>query len=513
MTKLIKAYAPTDDTGKTRIVFVHGLDGHYLHTWMSNKKDNETLWPKWIGEATGCPVWLAGYAASKTRWFGDAMSLSNLGSALLDTLCSDQAFNGDEQIVLVGHSLGGLVIKTAIKSAFSLGVPRYVNLAQKIKGVVFIGTPHFGSIWASIVSCFYLARPNPQMRNLGLHDGALGILNIEFRKLVSDYGIKTKTFVETQPMRLPLVGRLLPGVTIVNPTSSEPNLSGEVGVPIEAHHLNICKPKDRSAHIHKSLLSFLEQFNTARSESLNMLRKLEIRSDSMDANLPSERGDTDTHLAFAMFGDGPDDIASICTVVCIVTDVPEQLCQQLQGLSKDIQADPMVDAKAKLLSQNASLGMLLSDSGTRDAALKRIATISFSAYLYYCDRKMFNRMSEQDRASKLLVSPLVHRLSKRNEKVVQYHCKVGDFEVYLKSAIEEVKTKYHRDITLPEQGRKKYHVLVELAQFTAQVSSKYLTNFTDSENAKVFQHLRTRIRFAENVATGACHTRDKNPLP
>lgn len=514
MTELIKAYVPTDDIGKTRIVFVHGLDGHVRHTWMSNKKDDETLWPKWVGEATGCPVWLLGYSASKSRWFGDAMSLTHLGLALLDTLCSDPAFiSGDAPIVLVGHSLGGLVIKMAIKSAFSQGVERYEKLALKIKGVVFVGTPHFGSIWASVVSFFHLVRPNPQMRNLGLHDEALGSLNVEFRRLVSHYGIATRTFVETEPMRLPYIGRILPGVTIVNPTSSEPSLPGEVGVPVQAHHLNMCKPKDRSAGIHKSLLRFLEQVAMSCSPSVNGEQELEIRSSSMDAILPRERNDTETHLAFAMFGDGPSGVESVCTAVCIVTDAPDQLRQQLLDVLKSIQADPMVDEQAKRRSQNASLEMLVCDSGTRDAALKKISTISFSAYLYFCDRETFDKLPVQDRAAKLVVSPLVHRLSKRNEKVVQYHSGLGDIDSYLKIAVNEILAKYHRNIAVPAPGRNKYHVLAELAQLIARASSNHLADTENSENAKVFQHFRTRIRFAENVATGARHIRDKNPLP
>ncbi|GAB3399712.1 hypothetical protein GCM10027318_05670 [Massilia agilis] len=233
----------------------------------------------------------------------------------------------------------------------------------------------------------------------------------------------------------------------------------------------------------------------------------------MEAIWPTERTDTETHLAFAMFGDGPDVEAPISTAVCIVTDAPDRLRQELLALSKRVQADPLVDAKAKQRAQNASLEALLSDAGTRDAALRGIATISFSAYLYYCKGAALKEMSEQDRAFKFLVSPLVHRLSKRGEKVVQFHCDLLDFGVYLESAIAVVASDFHRTINPPERGRNKYHVLEELAQLVAKASGQYLGDINNLEYANVFQYLRTRIRYAENVVTGERHTRDKNPLP
>lgn len=514
MTELLSAYVPTDSAGKARIIFVHGLAGHVQHTWMSNKKKTETLWPKWVGEATGCPVWLLGYVAPKTRWFGDAMSLPQLAIALLETLCSQPSFlDGDEPIVLVGHSLGGLVIKLAIKLAFTQGVGRHERMARKVKGVVFVGTPHFGSVFASIVAWCHFARPNPQMRNLGLHDEYLATLNTEFRNIVSRHKLNTLTFVETEPMRLPWVGRFFPGVTIVTPTSSEPNLAGEVGIPIQAHHLSICKPKNTSAPIHNSLLRFIEQVAVTHAPGESSKRTREVTSPAMEAFLPGSRKDTETHLAFAIFGDEPDAVSPVCISACIVTDTPDRLRQELLSLWKSIQADPLVDAKAKERAPNASLTELLLDSGTRDAVLRGLATISFSAYLYYCENRTVRSMSKTDRVFQFVVSPLTHRLSKRGEKVVQFHTRVLDFDKYLSTALSDVKSAFHRDVSIPVRGKNRFYLLEELASLVAFSSGEHLGDVSNAERAKVFQSLRTRIRYAENVATKERHTRDKNPLP
>jgi len=114
MAELIQIHNPVNVAGKPRVVFIHGLDGDMRGTWMSNSKDEATLWSKWIGEETQCPVWLLGYGAATSRWKADAMALPKLATAVLERLAIEPALM-DGPIVLVGHSLGGLVIKTALK--------------------------------------------------------------------------------------------------------------------------------------------------------------------------------------------------------------------------------------------------------------------------------------------------------------------------------------------------------------------------------------------------------------
>lgn len=516
MADLIPVYDPVKATGKPRLVFIHGLDGDIRKTWMADPKNQDTLWPRWVGEEIGCPVWLLGYGAALTRWKADATALPRQATAVIERLSNEpKLFEGP--LILIGHSLGGVVIKTALQHGISRDVERHRELARNIKGIAFVGTPHFGSKLATIAAWAHFMRANPQVSDLRLNDAHLETLNQYFLKLRADLGFKTRTFMETQPVRLPwwLGGRLLPGVTIVSPMSSEAHIPGEVGIPIEADHITICKPKDRNAAIHSSLIAFIREVETAATPPARVNTFAPLASENIEAISPEDRADTSVHLAFSTFGVSldTDTDAPICTSVCIVTDAPDRLRQQLQQIPMLIQKDPLVNGAAKMRAQSGSLHQLLADPGVRAVVLRELAVISFSAYMYYCPKEAFDKLSRKERVHKLFVGPLMHRLSKKGERFEQAHTQLVDMPVHLKQAAETVLSAYHRAVDVPRSGAAKYSVLEELAALVAQACAHHLSAPGNAETANLFENLRTRIRYAENVATGEKHKRDVNPLP
>lgn len=444
------------------------------------------------------------------------MALPRLATAVIERLSNESELL-EGPLILVGHSLGGLVIKTALQHGMSRDVERHTKLARNIKGIAFVGTPHFGSKLATFAAWIHIMRANPQVSDLRLDDAHLETLNQYFLKLRADLGFKTRIFVETQPVRLPrwLGGRLLPGVTIVSPRSSEAHIPGEVGIPIEGNHITICKPKDHSAAIHSSLIAFIREVDAATSLSSKVNSATPLASENFEAVSPDHRADTFVHLAFSTFGvnlrAGTD--ASICTSVCLVTDAPDRLRQQLQQIREVIQKDPLVNAAAKKRAQNASLEQLVEDPGTRATVLRELAVLSFSAYTYFCPKETFNQLSEEERVHKLFVVPLMHRLSKKGERFVQVHAHLANLTTYLTQAAAAVLSTYHRTVDLPQPGAVKYTVLEELSALIAQACAHHLAAPYNAEAANLFEALRTRIRYAENVATGEKHTRDSNPLP
>ncbi|CAH1212086.1 conserved hypothetical protein [Candidatus Nitrotoga sp. BS] len=518
MANLISIHEPLKTTGKPRLVFIHGLDGDIRKTWMADPEDKSTLWPRWVGEDTGCPVWLLGYGAAMTRWKADAMALSRQATAVLERLSNEPKLLGGP-LILIGHSLGGLVIKTALQQGMSRDVERHKELARNIKGIAFVGTPHFGSKLATIVAWAHLMRANPQVSDLRLDDSHLEVLNQYFLNLRTDLGFKTRIFMETQPVRLPwwLGGRLLPGVTIVSPMSSWAHIPGEVGIPIEADHITICKPKDRSAAIHASLIAFIREVEAATSLPTKAIIKAShpLPSENIEAVSPEHRADTSVHLALSTFGvylDADAD-APVCASVYLVTDAPDRLRQQLQKIPVLIQQDSLVNAAAKKRAQSTSLQQLVEDLGTRALVLRELAVMSFSAYMYYGPKEAFNKLSREERISKFFVDPLVHRLSKKGERFEQVHTRLADMPTYLKLATETVLSAYHRAVDVPRPGTNKYSVLEELAALIAQACARHLSAPENAETANLFENLRTRIRYAENVITGEKHKRDSNPLP
>ena len=518
MAELFLVHDPVNTVGKPRVVFIHGLDGDIRSTWMANPKLPSTLWPKWVGEDTGCPVWLLGYGAATSRWKADAMALPRQATAVLERLSNESTLM-QGPLILVGHSLGGLVIKTAMQHAMSRNVDRHKAIVKNVRGIAFVGTPHFGSMLATIAARSHFMRANPQVSDLRLDDAHLEALNQYFLALREDLGFETRVFMETQPVRLPwwLLGRFFPGVTIVSPASSEAHIPNEVSIPIQADHVTICKPKDRDAAIHKSLLAFVR--NVQGSEVPTNKKTASptgvLRSDDFDAIAPEHRDSTAVHLAFAMCEVNlhGDTEVPVCTSVCLVTDSPDRVRQLLRQIGSRIHEDPLISAAAKKTIEAASLRQMVGSAAIRGVLLRELAVISFSAYLYYAKQTPFNRLSVQEKIRMLIVEPLFHRLSKKSERIVQVHTCVSDIEEYLKAAGNAVLTEYQRHVELPARCARRYSGLEELASLIAYASAHHLSSPEDGELANIFESLRTRIRFAENVVTREKHKRDVNPLP
>ena len=244
-------------------------------------------------------------------------------------------------------------------------------------------------------------------------------------------------------------------------------------------------------------------------------RPAPLDSESLDAISPEQRDDISVHLAFSTFGvhlDADAD-APFCTSVCLVTDAPDRLRRQLQQIRVLIQQDPLVNRAAKQRAENSSLQQLVENQGTRTVVLRELAVMSFSAYMYYCSKDDLGRLSSKEKELKLFVNPLLHRLSKKGEHFVEIHSNQTNITSHLKQAAEGVLSAFHRDVEVPRTGTSKYAVLEELAALIARACAVHLAEPANEEAASLFESLRTRIRYAENVTTGEKHKRDVNPLP
>lgn len=242
------------------VVFVHGLGGEAHSTWMHNPRDHTTLWPNWIGQDVGCHVWVAGYGAALSGWTDAAMHLTDLGEALFAALQAEPSLHG-RRLVLIGHSLGGLVIKSGMTQAAALGDPRRMTMLDKVAAVVFIGTPHQGSSLATVADKLRLVlRTNPQVTNMVSDDAWLKLLNGQFRNLQAQRGFEVRVFFETKGVFL---GRKIFGFSIgprqiiVDRNSSDPGIAGVVPTGIDGDHIGIAKPKSRQGLAHKALVNFL----------------------------------------------------------------------------------------------------------------------------------------------------------------------------------------------------------------------------------------------------------------
>lgn len=240
------ATSPKNGESSLAIIFIHGLEGDARKTWMRDEEKESTLWPKWLASDVGCSVWLLGYNAALSRWRDQAMPLPDQGDSVLETLAVEPGLK-NRPLILIGHSMGGLVIKTLIHHGQTKGVQRYIDFVNHIRGVVFIATPHKGSQLATLAKYIsFLLRTNPQVGNMQNHDAHLRTLNQQFLAHCnsSETDIAVRTFSETIGV---LIGKRFMGFNwgrtqlVVDPDSSETHVPGEIAVPLPEDHSSICK--------------------------------------------------------------------------------------------------------------------------------------------------------------------------------------------------------------------------------------------------------------------------------
>src|SRR5262245_43247288 len=101
--------APNSGSLRASAVFFHGLGGDLFGTWRCGAAPT-TFWPSWRAEdIEGLAIWSGGYEAPISRWRGAAMHLTDRATSILARLLAEPGLR-EGPLILIGHSLGGLVI-------------------------------------------------------------------------------------------------------------------------------------------------------------------------------------------------------------------------------------------------------------------------------------------------------------------------------------------------------------------------------------------------------------------
>ena len=258
------------------LVFIHGLQvlgGDAIETWRHETAAAEDCWPHWLGRETNCDTWVLEYDAALSAWTEQAMPLPTQGDQVASLLTAKPELEG-RPLILVGHSMGGLVIKYALVGADTKGDARLETLRDHTRGVVFIATPHAGSHLATLARAFrLLLRINPQVGDLALHDSHLQQINQQFRALRAKQNFRVLAFKEQRDVTLRMkrwFGSHVRtfGLRVVDSDSSDPGLDGVVATPLGEDHFSICKPRDRTKQIHLELVKFVKSLAGETQDSL-----------------------------------------------------------------------------------------------------------------------------------------------------------------------------------------------------------------------------------------------------
>jgi pimeloyl-ACP methyl ester carboxylesterase len=252
-------YAPSEPLFD--FVFVHGLGGGSRKTW-SKTASISHYWPgEWLPKDPAFKdvrVHSYGYDSDWAKGNDSCLNIHHIGKSLLGALSTSPHFaNSNTAVVLLGHSMGGLVIK----KAYMLAHYDNKSLADRIRALYFLGTPHRGSDSARMLkNILQVAASAPAfVTDLVRGSHALQSINDEFRQYSAD--VDLWSFYETQKLRAGALSML-----IVDPESATLGYPEEKQMPMNADHRSICKfddPSDQNYVIlRNSLVSTIKKIAT-----------------------------------------------------------------------------------------------------------------------------------------------------------------------------------------------------------------------------------------------------------
>ncbi|KAK4895529.1 hypothetical protein LTR27_006311 [Elasticomyces elasticus] len=264
------------------LVFVHGLNGHREKTWTA---DNHVFWPKDLlaHDLPNARLLAFGYDSrthapkdlSRQTFHGHATTLLQvlslyrrktkvrrmvLTSSTMLTRCFLQTVR--RPIIFVAHSMGGLVVKSALIHANLTGkndTGNYKAIHVSTYGIIFFGTPHqggngvsFGKIIATVASI--AIQTNTALLNHLEKDSEWLEQQLGQYALISG-NIHHKFCYETVPTMVAGVGSMM----IVNKSSAiVPNQSKSESIEIYKNHIQMVKMRSREDADYSNVSSHME---------------------------------------------------------------------------------------------------------------------------------------------------------------------------------------------------------------------------------------------------------------
>ncbi|KFA81126.1 hypothetical protein S40288_00983 [Stachybotrys chartarum IBT 40288] len=282
-------YSPT--APEIDFIFVHGLGGNSRKTWSKSSLQSH-FWPEeWLSKDPGFKnvrVHSYGYDSYYLKGKEDCLNVHHIGKSLLGSISTSPCLvNSGTYIVVIGHSMGGLVLKKAYILAKQDAVHK--ALAERFVAFYFLATPHRGADSAKMLkNLLKIAYDRAYVGDLEPNSGAVQVINDEFRHFSA--GLELWSFYETQNMK-----RF--SSLIVDPESAVLGYREEKQIPMTADHRSICKfdtPEDPNyALLRNALASTVSKLTTAipelklkqRRESIKTLKKYLDVSDILDDDL------------------------------------------------------------------------------------------------------------------------------------------------------------------------------------------------------------------------------------
>ncbi len=161
----------SQDPSVQLVLFVHGLNGHRYKTWGS--------FPGLLSAAMACDVGLYGYASGLKR----VRRLSAAFDKQAEELAHQLRDSPYERVVLIGHSMGGLLCMAAVRNLID-GLAR--DTVDRIAALFLVGTPQAGSRRVPFFSRYL----SPDLKVLHAHSATLTDIQRRFTDHVVPTALK-----------------------------------------------------------------------------------------------------------------------------------------------------------------------------------------------------------------------------------------------------------------------------------------------------------------------------------
>lgn len=246
----------------TVFVFVHGVLSDSRSCWLNNTATPPVFWPDLVASdpcLKGPSVYLAGYYTDVNSGKYDIRNCADEVFSALRRADADGRHEvmARKKIVFICHSQGGIIARRIIECNFEA-------FAEKQVGLVLIGSPSLGSIFANLLNPIAWLLHHSQARQLQWGDLNLSDLDDRFKNLLDKKRVPNLVGVEFYenhlflPAWMKWIGRapILRQLVIVGRLSAARYFAQAKMVP-NTDHSTIVKPDGVDHCSHRFLCDFV----------------------------------------------------------------------------------------------------------------------------------------------------------------------------------------------------------------------------------------------------------------